>query len=217
MDNRIEEKHESFGLLEINRISNSGSENLFGSSIKHNNTITILIKPARRVRELNRDWYFDYGIPFIEIEMSPTQFAEAITSMNHGSGVPVTIRRLQGKRMEPCPEINKRQQFENEFKEQMENIRNDLTKLIKDTKEILSSKKAITVAEKKTILSQIEMLIQEVGSNLPFVNSQFNEQMDKTVLEAKGETEAFFINKINQLGLNELKKQEFLMLEQEDK
>jgi len=214
MNDRIEEKHESFGLLQISRTSNSSGINLFGSSIKHSNTIMLRIKPAKRIREYNRDWYMDYDDSYVEVEMSPTQFAEAITSLNQGNGIPVTVKRIQGKRVESCPEVNKRQEFENEFKDRMEEIKDRLNDLIKDTKEILSAKKNITVAERKTIQSQIEMLIQEVGSNLPFVNSQFNEQMDKTVLEAKGETEAFFENKINQLGLNELKKQEFLMLEE---
>ena len=41
----------------------------------------------------------------------------AITSMNQGSGVPVTIRYIQGERIEDCPFVDKRQQFEKEFEE----------------------------------------------------------------------------------------------------
>jgi hypothetical protein len=48
------------------------------------------------------------------------------------------------------------------------------------------------------------MLRQEVRSNLPFIQSMFNEQMDKTVKEAKGEIEAFTQNKIHALGLEKL-------------
>lgn len=208
LQNGMGEEHESFGLIEISRVTSNIHQNLFGSSIKHNNTIRIEIKPAKRIRDLSADWYHSRGIPYIEVEMSPTQFAEAITTLNHSPGIPVTVRYINGKRLEPCPDVNKRQQFENEFKKDMEDIRIKLDKLTKEATEILSSKKNITIAERNLILNQINNIKQEIGSNLPFVNSQFNEQMDKTVLEAKGETEAFFINKINQLGLTELKKQQ---------
>jgi hypothetical protein len=207
LEDGMGEKHESFGLIGISRIT-GGHETLFGSSIKHSNTIRIEIKPAKRFRDLNTDWYHENGIPYIEIEMSPTQFAEAITTLNHSPGIPVTIKYINGKALEPCPDVNKRQQFENEFKKDMEDIRDKLDKLTKEATEILSSKKNITIAERNLILDQIRSLKQEIGSNLPYVNKMFNEQMDKTVLEAKGETEAFFINKINQLGLSELKKQQ---------
>jgi len=36
--------------------------------------------------------------------MSQSQFSEAITSMNVGSGVPVTIRSVMGKSMPLCQE-----------------------------------------------------------------------------------------------------------------
>ena len=55
--------------------------------------------------------------------MSYSQFAEVITSMNQGTGVPVTIRHIQGKeQIGECPFTDKKQQIEDvvEF-ERMEN------------------------------------------------------------------------------------------------
>ena len=56
--------------------------------------------------------------PIAEVEMSYSQFAEAIISMNMGSGIPVTIRWTEkdGK-IPPCDFVNKREQFADEFKE----------------------------------------------------------------------------------------------------
>jgi len=43
--------------------------------------------------------------------------------------------------------------------------------------------------------------MQNIKSNIPFVNEQFTEQMDKTITEAKGEIEAFIEHKIRSAGL----------------
>jgi hypothetical protein len=203
--------HESYGMAGFFR-SSGGHTNLFGSSISHNHTIRFRIKTASKERGLNTDWYYG-DKELIEIEMSQNQFAELITSMNMGDGVPVTIRRVNGKSMENCPEENKRQLFEKEFDQKMKELRNKLSKLTSDAKQILNEKKSLTKADRETILNQISMLEQEIGSNTPFVLSMFNEQMDKTVTEAKGEVEAFVQNKITSLGIEGLKA-ETLMLQE---
>ena len=41
----------------------------------------------------------------------------------------------------------------------------------------------------------------QISTNTEFVYKQFNEQMDKTVMEAKGEVEAFCQNKINSIAI----------------
>ena len=53
----------------------------------------------------------------------------------------------------------------------------------------------------------IVMLMQDVNSNLPFVQRSFNKSIDKTVLEAKGEVEAFVMNKVTSLGIKGLEKE----------
>jgi hypothetical protein len=206
--------HESYGMAGFFRTT-GGNTNLFGSSIKHNHTIRFRIKTASKERGLNMDWYYG-DKELIEIEMSQNQFAELITSMNMGDGVPVTIRRLNGKGVEDCPEENKRQLFEKEFDQKMRGLKNRLSKLTTDAKQILNEKKSLTKADRETILNQIAMLEQEIGSNTPFVLSMFNEQMDKTVTEAKGEVEAFVQNKITSLGIEGLKA-ETLMLQDGNK
>ncbi len=48
------------------------------------------------------------------------------------------------------------------------------------------------------------MLKSDIGSNIEFIADQFNEQMDKTVMEAKGEIESFCQNKINSIASGSL-------------
>lgn len=47
-------------------------------------------------------------------------------------------------------------------------------------------------------------MIQEMQYNLPYVYSCFNKQIDKTILEAKGEVEAFVENKIRSAGVDHI-------------
>jgi len=210
-DNEIYE-HESFAMLGISRGSNSYGKNLFGSSIKHSNTITLRIKPAKLNRHLNRDWFHATGVPYIEVEMSYSQFAEAITAMNVGDGVPVTLTYLNGKEIEDCPQTDKRQEFDKEFENEMLSIGRSLKKLTEQAESLLTEKKAPTKADKEAILHGIKILKQEIESNIPFIKRSFTEQMDKTVLEAKGEVEGFVMHKVISSGLEGLQK-ELKMLE----
>lgn len=197
------EKHESYAMLRIGRHTGHDTA-LFGSSIPHRDTVRLSILPGVVERDLNRDHYYSERLPYIEVEMSQLQFAEAITSMNMGSGIPVTLRELNGKTMGKPAFKNKRMQFEQEFKERMVNLEARLSHLTENTEDILTNKKSINKGDRNTILNELNALKRELVSNIPFIASSYNEQMDKTAQEAKAEVEAFTINKVNQLGLEKL-------------
>ena len=201
MNNMFEKKesHPSYGMLQFCRV-NGGETVLFGSSIKHKDTIVMRLREGSVTRTLNTDWY--NGDNYIaEVEMSQAQFAELITSMNCGTGVPVTIRYLQGKgEIEKAPFINKRTQFEEEFKKNLSLANEETNDLLQSVKEMFETKKSFTKKDKEEILSKIEQLNMTVGSNRDFIYKQFNKQMEKSTLEAKCEIEAFAQNKINSVA-----------------
>lgn len=196
--------HESFGMLQFSRTTHGGETHLFGSDIPHSETIRLRISPGAIQRSLNNDWYFAEGQSYIEVEMSHAQFSEAITSMNMGSGTPVTIRRLNGNEVESIELTNKRIQFEEEFENKIESIMGRLELLVANSEDVLRNKKSITKSDRETILKQLSSIKQEINSNMPFMLSQFNESMDKIVHESKMDVEAFVANKLNQLGLTKL-------------
>lgn len=210
MDEKIE--HESFAVLQINRVSGEGG-NLFGSSIQHRHFIELNITSAYIHRNLNCDFIHSKGIPHITIRMSNSQFAEAITSMNMGSGTPVTIKSLIGKdgykTYEEPPLENKRMQFDNEFEKSM----GDLGKKLRIYKlEIEDISRSMSKKSQDNIKARLDSLFQDIESNIPFIKKQFTEQMDKTSLEAKGEVEGFFLTKIYKLGLKKLKLDDVLKI-----
>lgn len=196
------DKHESYGMLQFSRTS-GGAKALFGSSIQHKDTIVMTLREGEVLRELNKDYYFG-SKEIVEVEMSYSQFAEAITAMNIGTGVPVTINYIQGKgRLEDCPFVDKKQQYENEFAEHLEDIKKEASDTINEVKKIFD-KKSIGKGDKEEILKKLQRLESQIGGNTEFIYKQFNEQMNKTVTEAKGEIEAFCQNKMNSIALTAL-------------
>jgi hypothetical protein len=152
---------------------------------------------------LSGDWIHGEDI-LVEVLLSPNQFAEFITSPNMGDGVPCTIRFAEGKTAPPCPNRSQRELFEEEFKEHLEDIVSKTSQIVNDVKNLFDTKSNITKGDRAAILSKLNGLQQDVESNLPFIHSQFNEAMDKTVTEAKAEVEAFVEGKIRSLGLEAL-------------
>lgn len=191
--------HPSYGTLAFRRTT-GGATSLFGSSIEHRDTISMTLYHADITRGLHEDRI--YGNRSIaEVEMSYSQFAEAITSMNMGSGVPVTIRWTEkdGK-IPPCDFVSKREQFVDEFKEKRKKATNEAQQLLKDVEELFIQKKTLTKADKNMILNKLHHINMDIGCNMDFIADQFNEQMDKTIMEAKGEIEAFMQNKVNTIA-----------------
>ncbi len=206
--------HPSYGTLLFNR-AYGGKTPLFGSSIEHSNVITMELRHADITRGLNRDDIFG-NKPIVKVEMSYSQFAEAITSFGQGTGIPVTIRYTENDgEIPPCDFVSKREQFTGEFKEQTDKAMEKSKELINEVAELFSSKKTLTKADKENILKKLNMLNYDIGSNIGFIADQFNEQMDKTVMEAKGEIESFCQNKINAIANASLveHREEFLKLE----
>lgn len=203
-------EHPTFGVLHIGR-GQGGGRPLFGSSILHNTRISLTISHAELNRNLNKDSIFEKGL-IVECEMSPTQFADAITSLNVGSGTPVTIRMIthqEGEnlhRVDP-PFQNKVAQFNEEFDQSVKGLGkhfDSVIQLAKDTK------------AQKRLISEIELLKGFFENNIPFVNEQFSEQMETTVKEAKGEVEAFVNQMVQNYGIEAIRQQAPQLTEEGD-
>jgi hypothetical protein len=196
------EKHPSYALARFSRIS-GGHRALFGSSIQSQQTITLTITRARHDRSSNNDWYYGQE-ELIEVEMSQNQFAELITSMNMGQGIPVTIRHINLERYPNPPFQSKADIFAGEFAKSMHNFTIDMKKLVEQSVDMLKNKATIGKGDRDVILKNIDQLVSHISSTIPFVSQQFQESMEKTVVEAKSEIEAFIENKIRTTGLEAL-------------
>ena len=86
--------------------------------------------------------------------------------------------------------------YKKEFQEHFRKTYEKSRVLLRQVKERFSTKKALTKKEKEEILTTLTILSNDIGSNIDFQLKQFQEQMEKTVQEAKGEIEAFYQNRV---------------------
>lgn len=198
--------HESYGMVGFNRISCGGApRRMFGSSLRDHQTIVRLeVKAGQRTHDLSRDWYGSaHGRSFITVDLTAAQFAELLTTMNVGDGVPCTIVRLDGKSVEEPPdEPLEVEKVRTGFKKHASKLAVKMGVFRDEVKSLFESRKSVSKQDRTEIVKQIDLLIQEVRSNMPYVLDQFEEASEKVVTAAKAEVEAFVMHAVVTTGLN---------------
>lgn len=192
-------EHPSYGMIGISRTSGT-SRRLFGSSLDgHYTTFRLRIVPGEWTHDLHEDRYYGRHLPLIEVELSATQFLEAITAMNHGSGVPCTIRSFDGKQVEEPPAIQT----------EVERIKAGFGDALKDKlvemkarrKDIEKATEKLPVKAKEQIRVALDVMIAQLGSNMKFYMDQFDEAVVRREVAAKHEVETFASHVLQAAGL----------------
>ena len=200
-------KHESYGLIGFSRCTgNSGK--MFGSSLPNQYTfIRLRIGPGLRRHHLSRDWFhgdhdMNGGRDYIEVDLSPAQYAELLTTMNAGVGVPCSIRYLNGRTVDPCPdELLEAEQVREGFEETTNGLAKRMKIFTIKMKEIFEKKTPVTQKDKEELKGLYAMVIQQVESNMPFVIDQFHTAAGKIITQAKAEVDAFMTHAIHNAGI----------------
>ena len=209
-------KHPSYGQLRFSRVNSTGDD-FYGSELRQDNYIIMELVPSEIDRTLTCDSYFGHGIPLARVRMTANQFAELLTSMNHGSGVPVTIEIIAQTKVDDCHKHESRKEFvHRKFEDRMKEFAKSLAEKQNRVKE-LTAKKTLSKADQQEMNILVTWLTQEVASNIPFFAKCFQETMDVVVNEAKSEVENAIQHKITTLGLAELHRQNGLALTSEKK
>lgn len=197
-------EHPSYATIGWSRAS-GGNVTLFGSDLKHNEVIRIELHEADIARDLHRDWIHNKNL-IIEVEMSPTQFAEFLTSPNRGTGVPCTIKhreghgRVEGPTFEPKVEV-----FKREFVQDLKELDTVLTKMVSKAASLVEAPR-IGKKDIKELNSLVTKVQMELKSNLPFLYEQFAKNMSAIVQTAKTEVEAYTERRIREAGLVAIEK-----------
>lgn len=193
--------HSGYGVMTITRQQVNPPTALFGSSIKHGNVINVTISHADLKRGINHDWYHANG-RICEIELSLSQFADMITSIGNGDGVPCTIHFTERDGYIPRIDYeSKIEQHRGEFKDQLSDVKSSIKNVYDIAEELFSSKKTLNKADKQKILDALAKANRDIGCNAEYALDCFNEQMEKSVTEARGEIEAFMQNQIQNIAM----------------
>lgn len=203
-ENERREEHDAYGMIGISRIH--GSQPMFGSHVKtHPTYIQITVKRGVRITEDGTDWYMGGNREVIRLRMSAAQFADMLTNMNIGDGVPCTLEHILMERMPDLPtEPIEAERVKIHFKEQCQEIDKKLTEDSQSISEILA-KKSIGVADRKVIQDRLNSLHTTIRSNLPFVLELFEEASEKVVTHAKAEIDSFMGAVLQSAGVKSLK------------
>lgn len=194
------------GLVGFSRIR--GSKRLFMSNLNNSNWIALRVYEAseednaygeKRALAKSRR-------PLIDLEISAAQFAELLTTMNVGSGVPCTLNYVDGKKVDCSALENDDKPIdvgEKFFKKNAKEVTDKISKRISSLREELDTLK-MSKKDKAKVESILNGLETEVLSNMPFYVTVFEEVAKKVVAESKSEIDAFVTGGIVKAGLDAL-------------
>jgi len=205
---KIYETHESYGMIDIAKFT--GQSEFFGSDIIQNGGIKITISKGSVKRDLSTEW-FHANEEIIRVEMSSIQFIDAITSGMNTAGIPCTIKHINGKRMQQIDHVtDKKQTFRNELIDTQTEYFKKIDSLIE-----LASK-PISKKDQATILNDLGTLRNHIASNTNYVMDCFNENMEKTVTEAKQSISNYIDYKVHSLGIDAIRKELSVSIENQN-
>ncbi len=200
-----ENTHPSYGMVGLSR-RHGHIGKLFASNIDNQHSITIEVFDGAWEHKYGADRYFaDNHAPIIEVEMSPAQFADLVTTFNVGSGVPCTIRSFNRQRRPPVPSIDtESERVQDCFDDEMKKLADTCQASVTRVRE-LTAKPTLTKADRKEISDMVGQAMMAITSNIPFMMSQFREATERVVTSAKAEVEAALMQRVVTLGVDALR------------
>lgn len=201
--------HESFGQIRFARV-NGNNTGFYGSELPQDHYISMEVHHSEVDRDLTKDWYYNKGL-VLRLRMTSGQFAEMITSLNNGSGIPCTLEYVESKKIEPFSEQESRKEFVHRKFEDRMKMFGDTIRENQKKAQALVKKKTLSKEDMHQLQMHLEWLTGEVERNIPFFAKCFQETMDEVVFEAKTEVENAIQHKINVLGIQALKDQNRLL------
>ena len=202
------EEHPSYGIAKFSRVT-GGERNFYGTVIKPNHYIQFeLFTSEKEVSNLNGQEHFykkDWK-PIVSIKMTAAQFADLVSTMNIGDGVPVTIEEIQGKSIETCPKQVSpldlvKESAEDGIEKTIKGINEEINFIISSLKEGKLGKKNID-----EMLKKLDLISNRMESNADFHKKEIIEVGEKVTSQVKAEIENTTNAIVHKLGLNSIEK-----------
>lgn len=205
----IKERHPSYVKVGFSRTESNRGETFYGSDIKANSYITLRIHTAERLV----DGYSEHHCIdklLVELRLSPTQFAELLTTLNVGEGVPGTLTYINpvdlpiGQRIEPPPANQKLDLIQNHIAAFGDSVLNNRIVAMEEAIEAVKMPQSAKL-RLKNLLGGIKA---ELTSNLPYYVEIAQRQINKTLSDAKGIIDSFYTGMCVRLGIKALGEQQ---------
>ena len=138
--------------------------------------------------------------------MTQTQFAELLTNMNIGNGVPVTLEVVNGEKIEQFDlndAKNHLDELKEDFKERSKNTVNSLIETSNELKRIIN-KKNLSKKDQEDAMNLLDRYITEIRSNMPFFIKLYKEETADIVQRAKSELDGMIQSCVIRAGVKAL-------------
>jgi len=197
-----------YGIINFKRV-HCNSEHLYGSEVAHTDVIEMTVKRSDCAHELNHDWYFGKD-DIIQLQMSSAQFAQLITSLNMGEGVPCTLTYTEKDGDIPQIKwVGQKEKIHNDFNKQMESLKTLVTDDLDEVCGELDSKN-VNLTRQRELSNKLKQIGRILYDKIPFINKSFMESTDNVQTQAIQEVEARIQSKINYIGMQNINTQNLI-------
>ena len=191
-------QHPSHGMVSLAR--GSGNCRLFGSHMeKHSTFITLRVKRAETQFRHGQRFIHAHGM-VCEVVLSSAQFAELITNMNVGDGVPCTLRWTQkdGIIEEPPAEVSAQSIIREDFAAGIGGLAGRLREA---RAAALAALDKVPEKTRKAVMAGFDAALRETVDAAPFAVEQFQRATKAAETAVRAEMDAMVAHVATRLGL----------------
>lgn len=183
---QLEFTHPSYGMAVFHRFQ-GGSSKFYGSPIDCRGGIELTISEGRMIQsELSDDNYFA-GKTLAQIRMTEHQFAQLITQMNMGSGVPVTIAYINNTDRKYVPFPTKHDRLKKELEKKLNQKTTTIYEFVEKYGAQLQGTGGLSASEKREIFTALVNALQGIETTPLWIMKMWEEYTQDIMSHMKTE------------------------------
>lgn len=206
MSNQFEElpRKDYMGTISWCRPYFGAPQPMFGSAIKTSHPVCIRIDRANVIchgGDVSNTSILPDNHPFIELEMTPLQWAEFLTSGGQAEGVPCTITKVDGQHMSRPEEENIANTYFKATNERCDEFSEGMKRFEKELADAIGSGKGMPKTQMKEMLQNMQRFRIKSVANINYLRERFMEEIGGIVVKAKSEVNAYAEMHLHDLGV----------------
>lgn len=205
LETEREHRHESYGMVQVTRVTSSRGLYLFGSPVPdHHQIFRLRVAKGYAIEDDHGVMRYRASGTIVEVDLSAAQFVEMITVHGTNDGIPCTIQRLGGAVVAdpPRPDTDVERSHA-AFEEKMLAFGHKLDAYAAEVEKTVGG---LPKAKREAILRATGRISMEVKSNIPFFLRTFAEAAERVVSTKKAEVEAWLSAVVHAAGLDHLRR-----------